>query len=363
MDPDQLRKSILNFSLDHQGFLSTLWKLSGFTSRGDQGYSRVLLQIFGYIGHGKSSFINSCKYVMEEGEEFIECAIAGEDHKTMTMERKAYALTKNITIVDNRGCIIMGSFQRAEIYAQLGNFLPIGEKVEWMKDYTDLMYKLEDAALNPNYSDFIVPILIYSAKCRFGEGEKQELQELLNNCVKMTGVFPIIVITNKTSGDFMEAEKMFKQMGAEDIISIENYTKKDHIKTRGKTNDILKVIHSALENVKYRLEAKERNPQKDWVQRKKFMLEYIHKAEMEKKQDEMRREEAMRRAEEKKREEQKRRQEARNMAPVKPFMRDNEHNAEMKKRQDELSGKEEPKTEKGNDSGGGLWSWLFGRKH
>ncbi|CAJ0945513.1 unnamed protein product [Ranitomeya imitator] len=161
MNPDQLKKSILDFSLGHQGFLSSLWKLFGFTSHGDQGYSRVLLQVFGYIGHGKSSFINSCKYVMEEGEEFIEYANAGDDHQTMTLERKAYNLTKNITIVDNRGCITMGSFQRAEIYAQLGNFLPIGEKVEWMKDYTGMMTKVEDAALNPNYSDFIVPMLIY----------------------------------------------------------------------------------------------------------------------------------------------------------------------------------------------------------
>ncbi|XP_073416540.1 uncharacterized protein [Dendrobates tinctorius] len=360
MNPDQQKKSILNFSLDHQGFLSSLWRLSGFTSHGNQGYSRVLLQIFGYAGHGKSSFINSCKFVLEEGEEFIQYAKAGEDNETMTMERKAYDLTKNITMVENRGSITTGSFQRAEIFAQLGNFLPIGEKVEWMKDYTD-MTRLEGAERNPNYSDFIVPIFIYSAKCRFGETERQELQEFLENCAKMTGVFPIIVITHKTSGDFMKAEKMFKQMGAEVVISIENYTEKDHIKTQGKTNDILMVIHSALEDVNYRLEAKERNPQKDWIQRKKFLLDYIHKADLEKKEEKRRREEEKRREEEERREEEKRKAEARNLVPVMPFMRDNEHNAEMKKKENELSGKKEMKRETGNYTGGGWWSWLFGR--
>ncbi|CAJ0945510.1 unnamed protein product, partial [Ranitomeya imitator] len=184
------------------------------------------------------------------------------------------------------------------IFIHLGNFLPIGEKVEWMKDYKDMMTRLEDAALSPNYSDFTVPILIYSAKCRLHETERQELQEFLENCMEMTGVFPIIVITKKTSGDFMEIEKMFRLMEAEVVISIENYTKKDHIKTWGKTSDILKVIHNALEDVKYRL-TQERNPQKDMVQRRKFLLEYIHNAEMEKKQDEMTREEATRRTKEK----------------------------------------------------------------
>ncbi|CAI9541107.1 unnamed protein product [Staurois parvus] len=59
MDIRELRANIMNFSLD-EGNL------------GSQGYTRVLLQLFGYTGHGKSSFINSCKYVLENGEIFTE---------------------------------------------------------------------------------------------------------------------------------------------------------------------------------------------------------------------------------------------------------------------------------------------------
>ncbi|XP_073502184.1 uncharacterized protein [Phyllobates terribilis] len=237
MNPDQQKKHIETFTLDDG-------------PRGNQGYSRVLLQLFGYIGHGRSSFINSCKYVLEDGEEFIEYAQAGDDLAIMTMERKAYDLTRNITIVDNRGCVTLGRLQKAEIYAQLGNFFPIGEKVEWMTNFTDMMCRLEDAELNPNYSDFIVPILIYSATCWFGEDGRQELYELLKNSVKMTGVVPIIVITKKNSGDFIKIENEFKLMGAEVVISIENYTEEDHIKTRVKTKDILTILHNALEDVK-----------------------------------------------------------------------------------------------------------------
>ncbi|KAG8538419.1 hypothetical protein GDO81_022687 [Engystomops pustulosus] len=149
MDNQQLRAHILSFSLDGG-------------PRGNQGYTRVLLQLFGYNGHGKSSFINSCKYVIHE-EEFIEHAEAGErqDHGAVTTIRKAYKLTENITLVDNRGYSKENNFQRAEIYAQLGNFIPIGEEVEWKKNYSEVMDKLEDADLDPNYSDFIVPILVH----------------------------------------------------------------------------------------------------------------------------------------------------------------------------------------------------------
>lgn len=121
--------------------------------------------------------------------------------------------------------------------------------------------------------------------------------------VSLTGVVPIVVITKKKSGDFIEVEKAFKRMGAENIISIENYTKEDHIKTQGRTRDILTIIASALTDVGFRL-GQARNPRRDWVQRKKFLLDYIHKADQEKKEQEWRREDQRRRAEEERRREE-----------------------------------------------------------
>ncbi|CAN2390727.1 hypothetical protein PRIEUP_LOCUS764 [Pristimantis euphronides] len=294
MDNIQLRKSILNFSLDNG-------------PHGNQGYSRVLLQLFGYTGHGKSSFINSCKYVVDEEEEYIKYAKAGdrEDGASVTRVRDAYELTETITMVDNRGFSSMDSFERAEVYAQLGNYIPIGERVKWEDDYAEMIEKIEESELDPNYSDLIIPILIYSAIRLPNPHEKEELKHFMRNCEDMTGVVPIIVITRKKSGDFMEVERQFRLMGAEIVIAIENYTNEDQIKTCGRTTDILTVLHQALKHVAFRLR-QVRNQRSDWVQRKIFLLDYIHQADQEKREQQWRRKEQERRAKERRQEEERR---------------------------------------------------------
>nr|DBA18952.1 TPA: hypothetical protein GDO54_014842 [Pyxicephalus adspersus] len=148
MDIKQLRDYIKKFSLE-DGDL------------GSQGYNRVLVQLFGYLGHGKSSFINSCKYVLQDGENFQEHAEARETDHGLTMIRNAYPLTDVITIVDNRGCSTMNDFERAEVYAQLGNFIPPGQKVNWKYNFRTMMDELEMSELEPNFTDFIVPIFVY----------------------------------------------------------------------------------------------------------------------------------------------------------------------------------------------------------
>ncbi|CAI9540770.1 unnamed protein product, partial [Staurois parvus] len=127
--------------------------------------------------------------------------------------------------------------------------------------------------------DFIVPIFVYSARHNISAGEQQDVKLFLDNCIKMTGIFPIIVLTFKTTGDYMETEKRFRLMGAETVIAIENYTRESNIKTLGKTTDILMVIHSALRNVRFRLE-QPRDSRKERIERKKFMYNYIHQIQL-----------------------------------------------------------------------------------
>ncbi|XP_077350352.1 uncharacterized protein LOC144000415 [Lithobates pipiens] len=262
MDIRQLRDKILSFSLD-DGDL------------GSQGYTKVLLQLFGYTGHGKSSLINSCKYVLGKGESFKEHAEAEETDHGLTMVRNAYPLTDVITMVDNRGCSKLNDFERAEVYAQLGNFIPIGEKVEWKDNYSAMMEAIEKSELEPNFSDFIVPIFVYNVRKQMSAEEKQDVKTFMENCIKMTGIVPIIVLSFKTSADYLEIEKQFRLMGAETVIAIDNYTKMSHIKTLGRTTDILMVIDIALKNVRFRLELP-RNPKRERIERKKFMYNYIH---------------------------------------------------------------------------------------
>ncbi|CAI9612486.1 unnamed protein product, partial [Staurois parvus] len=103
----------------------------------------------------------------------------------------------------------------------------------------------------------------------------KDMKHFLENCIKMTGIVPIIVLTFKTAGDYLEIEKQFRLMGAETVIAIENYTQKRHTKTVGKTIDILMVIDSALRNVRFCLE-QPRDPRRERIERKSFMLNYIN---------------------------------------------------------------------------------------
>ncbi|OCT55381.1 hypothetical protein XELAEV_18002642mg [Xenopus laevis] len=98
------------------------FKLEDFSSR-NQGYDRVLLQLFGYLGHGKSSFINTCKYVLEDGEyqNYTNAKKPQEGgDQGDTTERVTYPLTDIMTLVDNRGCNKMNNYETAEFLAQLG---------------------------------------------------------------------------------------------------------------------------------------------------------------------------------------------------------------------------------------------------
>lgn len=81
-------------------------------------FDRILIQLFGFTGHGKSSFVNSCLYILGNGR-FQDKAGEGVSHGGKTMERKAYELSDAITIVDNRGFAKLGAPEAWEIYAQL----------------------------------------------------------------------------------------------------------------------------------------------------------------------------------------------------------------------------------------------------
>ncbi|KAM4632420.1 uncharacterized protein O3C94_018923 [Discoglossus pictus] len=270
---DEIKKYICNFSLDK-------------CAHGNQGYNRVLLQLFGYMGHGKSSLINSCKYVIRDGEYkvYAKTATAGS---SVTKSRTSYKLTGTITLVDNRGCATMNSFETGEVYAQLGNFLPLDQPVVWTKGFDDMMTRLENSEMDPNFTDFIVPIFVYSCKKAMAEEEKEEIKNFLFNCRKMTGFYPIIVLTHKTSGDFYEMEKAFRLMGAEQVMKIDNYTAEDHLKSRGKHSEILKLLYNVLEDVNFRMR-EIRNPIKERIERKKFLLKFAHDQDIARRQQQRR---------------------------------------------------------------------------
>ncbi|KAM4632413.1 uncharacterized protein O3C94_018915 [Discoglossus pictus] len=164
MEIEQLKEYITNFSLDN------------CKPHGNQGYNRVLLQLFGYLGHGKSSFINTCKCILEE-REFQVLADAGDSQGGKTTKRIPYELTDTIIMVDNRGFKTMNAYETGEIFAQMGNLVPLNLEVEWQTGYTDIMSRMEESELTAKYSDFIVPIFVYSLDPTAEKAPQCPLQE------------------------------------------------------------------------------------------------------------------------------------------------------------------------------------------
>ncbi|XP_077129847.1 uncharacterized protein LOC143785063 isoform X1 [Ranitomeya variabilis] len=271
MDSRSMRDFIRNFSLEN-------------CLHGNQGYSRVLLQLFGYTGHGKSSFINSCKYVVDDGVYTAHAKVAGSAKKPKTMIRNAYELTETITLVDNRGCAKMDENETGEIYAQLGNFLPLNTEVEWQKDFKDMMEILLKSETHDQSMELIVPVLIYSAKKSITPEEAAELRDIILKARNITGLFPTMVITHKLSANLPDIQEKFRMMGVENIFPVENYTVQDHLKTRGKHEGILKCLYEIVRDVDFRME-ETRNPINEKIERKRILLDFAHKREMEKAQE------------------------------------------------------------------------------
>ncbi|XP_073490866.1 uncharacterized protein [Aquarana catesbeiana] len=271
MDSDSMREYIQNFSLDK-------------CKLGNQGYNRVLLQLFGFAGHGKSCFINSCKYVIDDSQYkiYAETASGGSSQGGKTMKRSSYKLTKTIMLVDNRGCAKMNKDETGEIYAQLGNFLPLDTEVVWQdKGYDASLKKLMNAEREDRSADFIVPLFVYSAETGISNNQVEELKELFDTAKKITGLIPIVVITRERNRNLPDVKEKFRQIGVENMFSLENYTVGDHLKTRGKHETILKCLYELIKDVEFRMGVK-RDPIAEKMDRKCFLLKFIHDREQEK---------------------------------------------------------------------------------
>ncbi|XP_075174775.1 uncharacterized protein LOC142245714 [Anomaloglossus baeobatrachus] len=254
--------------------------------QGNQGYSRVLLQLFGYTGHGKSSFINSCKYVLDDGPYTAHAKVAGSEEKPETMIRKAYELTENIILVDNRGCAKLSKDETGEIYAQLGNFLPLGCEVKWCSEYEDMVNIVLSADFVDRSADFIVPVFVYSASTQITSAEESELKDILTKARNITGLFPTVVLTRKLSEHLHDIQEKFRMMGVENIFPVENYTAEDHRKTRGKHEGILKCLYEIVRDVEFKIEER-RDPGKEKLERKRILLQFAHNRDLEKVQEKL----------------------------------------------------------------------------
>ncbi|KAM5151638.1 uncharacterized protein ACMZJ9_009872 [Mantella aurantiaca] len=273
MDMDKLRHIINNFSFDR-------------CKNGNQGFNRILIQLFGMLGHGKSSFINTCLYVWQNGE-YHNWANANEDYGGSTTERIPYKLTSNITVVDNRGLRVLDGYESGEIFAQLSNLLPLGKRVEMIPGFT-LAQRIVESEKLVKDSDFIVPVFVHSLTQTINKDNIDEMKKVLHTAKVLTGIYPIVVITRKTSGNLTAVESSFRDMGIDRIFAFENYTREDHFKTRGRHEELLKFLHEVIRDAEFRVEDETRNPVKEMQVRKKFVLNYAHEQEVIEKENQER---------------------------------------------------------------------------
>ncbi|KAG8433505.1 hypothetical protein GDO86_017697 [Hymenochirus boettgeri] len=208
-------------------------------------FHRILIQLFGFAGHGKSSFVNSCLFVMGGGE-FQDAAGEGSSQGAKTIDRRGHQLTESITIVDNRGFGKMDTSEAWQVYAQLCNLVPLNMYVNWENSSKEMMKLLNNKESDP---DLMVPVFIYSSSSTFSQNEIAPTQEFLKNAQKLTGILPFIILTKKNSGK--NTTKTFEQMGMEKIYLLENYTLSNHIATRGNHMPFLHFLKDVLDWVDF----------------------------------------------------------------------------------------------------------------
>ncbi|XP_002942737.3 uncharacterized protein LOC100485044 [Xenopus tropicalis] len=253
---------------------------------GNQGYDRVHLQLFGFLGHGKSSFINTCKYVLDDGEYKVYADVS-KTQGGNTTARITYPLTDTLTLVDNRGCSKLDDYETGEVFAQLANLLPVDKEVEWSREF-GLTERIVRAERLVKSSDFIFPIFVYSVKKGLQPQEVPAIKQMLEFARDVTEIFPVVVLTHKTQGDVNGIERTFKNMGVEWLFSLENFTPEDHLKTRGRHWGVLGFFCEVIKDLQFRLE-RLGDPDDRREQRKLKVLRFISDREVRMKQEEMER--------------------------------------------------------------------------
>ncbi|XP_073491584.1 guanylate-binding protein 1-like [Aquarana catesbeiana] len=213
-------------------------------------FDRLLIQLFGYIGHGKSSFVNSCVYTMSNGK-FQDWAGEGISNGGKTMERRAYELTNTISIVDNRGFATLGDAEAWEIYAQLCNFAPFNEKVEWNKSFQVRNDGLIRKMKENKTPDLIVPVFVCSSEHNLSDAESSSIKMFLRKAHQLTGIQPFVVLTKDRKDSGLRTK--FAQMGIENVRPIENYIISDHVSDRHKHLNFLNFLKDILQTVNFHL--------------------------------------------------------------------------------------------------------------
>ncbi|XP_075037553.1 uncharacterized protein LOC142098617 [Mixophyes fleayi] len=227
-------------------------------------YQRVSLQLFGMTGHGKSSLINSCVCVVKD-EDYLNLAGAGQTDGGLTTSRQEYELTNRLVMIDNRGFKNLNSQEILEACAQLRSLRGIGD-VTWEKDNLAETLKQIPDKFSKRPDDFFVPVLVYSATQSWSAEDGKAIQPLITNAFQITGIHPIVVITNCTAEDSNEIKRKFGDLGVMKRVCVENYTENDHDRSIEQDRMILDFLNVCIEEAERGIKTKQgEDPQARFV--------------------------------------------------------------------------------------------------
>ncbi|CAH2307854.1 Hypothetical predicted protein [Pelobates cultripes] len=98
--------------------------------------------------------------------------------------------------------------------------------VEWENGLENTFETLRNR-IDRRHTEIIVPVFVYSAKYDFTKRRPDEISPFIREACRITGIFPLIVLTQcKNINTDMVCEQ-FRELGASYIMSIENYTAKN----------------------------------------------------------------------------------------------------------------------------------------
>ncbi|XP_068102764.1 uncharacterized protein [Hyperolius riggenbachi] len=257
----------------------------------NKGFDQILMQIFGLPRSGKSSFINSCEFALDVSK-FKKYAKPGHSKRGKSAVRRSHQLTDSIWMVNNPGLRAIHAFHDGEIFAQLGDFLPRDEELEW-SECKETLYRQHDRLNDKDrlkilFCEFIVPVFVHSISNPISEEEIPLYKELLDTTRKMTGMNPFVVLTHKNHKGKNSMTNIFKGMGIKKIFTVENYAVKNHQPVREKHEEMLHFFIEVINEVK--LSLKDRiTPKDERDERLRFVVKYINRSDEQKTEEEQER--------------------------------------------------------------------------
>ncbi|XP_053550372.1 uncharacterized protein LOC128641839 [Bombina bombina] len=184
-------------------------------------FQRIILQLYGLFGHGKTSLINLCLSVVRN-KPYEDLAGSGWTDGLVIKERREHWLTNTVIITDNRGFIKIDDEEITEASAQLASLRILEEGVIWNRS-TEEKLDLMLAKYNTSPTDFIVPVIVHRGTTNMSEEHSNNMRKFISRAFDVTSIFPIVLIME--AGESLDKiSNTFSLLGVSHVCSLQNFS-------------------------------------------------------------------------------------------------------------------------------------------